>query len=64
MEKIFPPLREVRVTYSNGETIGTDMAAGLTDAEILDYFRIGRWFNIGHGEHDLMAAVEKVEILK
>lgn len=58
-------LRVVRVTYDNGDVIETSMAAELTDAEILDYFKIGRYFNIGFfsGDDDKMAKVTKVEIL-
>ena len=59
-------LRVVRVTYDNGEVIETSMAAGLTDKEILAYYRIGRYFNVGFlsGEDDKMAKVIKVEILR
>ena len=56
-------LRTVKVTYSNGESITTSMAAHLTDAEIKDYFRIGKTFNIGTGAKDLMAQVKSVKIL-
>lgn len=57
-------LRSVKVTYSNGDIITTDMAAHLTDKEIKDYFKIGKVFNIGSGEDDLLAKVKEVEILK
>jgi len=64
------PLREVAIYYKN---IGPkkerqfhciNMAAHLTDQEIKDYFKPGKWFNIGCGPYDLMAEVEKVEIIK
>ncbi len=57
-------LRSVRVTYSDGNTVLTSMAAGLTDKQIRDYFAIGRQFNIGNGPEDLLATVTAVEILK
>lgn len=56
-------LREVRVTYDNGDMIETSMASGLTDGEILAYFKVGTDFNIGRVE-DKMAKVTKVEILR
>ena len=59
--KEFKPLRSVDVTYSNGETISTSMAAGLTDEEIKEYFAVGRWFNIGVLE-DNMQRVTKIVI--
>jgi hypothetical protein len=41
------------------------MAAGLTDKEILNYFAVGRAFNIGGmGEHDNMQRIVKTEIIK
>ena len=56
-------MRTVRVTYSNDQIITTDMAEGTSDDEILDYFAIGRWFNLGNAG-DVMATVRRVEILK
>lgn len=56
-------LRVIKVTYSNGEVITTSMAAHLTDKEMLDYFAIGKTFNIGT-VHDRLAVVTKREILK
>lgn len=56
-------LREIRVTYDNGDVIETSMAAGLTDQEILDYFKVGTEFNIG-SVSDKMAKVTKAEILR
>ncbi|NTW18170.1 MAG: hypothetical protein HGA42_00550 [Nostocales cyanobacterium W4_Combined_metabat2_030] len=56
-------LRTVKVTYSNGESITTSMAAHLTDTEIKAYFRIGKTFNIGNGAKDLMVQVKSVKIL-
>lgn len=54
--------RNVTVTFKNGETINTNMSGHLTDDEILDYYRIGKMFNIGKGEYDNMQAVENVVI--
>jgi len=56
-------LRAIKVTYSNGDTISTNMAAHLTDKEMLDYFKVGRWFNLGRVS-DNMQQVTKAEILK
>lgn len=57
-------LREVAVTYSDGTTITTSMAAHLSDADIKNYFRIGQEFNIGSGGKDKMVKVKSVRILK
>ena len=57
-------LRKVRVKFDDGNVINTSMAARLTDEEILDYYAIGKEFNIGDGEHDKMASVVDVEILE
>jgi hypothetical protein len=56
-------LREVEVTYSDGTKIETSMAAHLSDADIKNYFRVGKEFNIGSGEKDKMAKVQSVKIL-
>jgi len=56
-------LREVKVTFAEGNTINTNMAKGITDDEIRDYYAIGKQFNVGAGENDNMQAVTKVEIL-
>ena len=60
----YAPLRSVRVTYDNGFVQNTSMASGLSDQDIRDYFKVGREFNIGSGEHDRIAKVKEVEILK
>ncbi len=60
---VYPPLRSVRVTYENGDVMATSMAAGLTDAEMLDYYKPGSVFNVGRGPDDNMQTVAKVEIL-
>lgn len=57
-------LRHVRVTFDDGNVIDTNMAAGLSDEEIKDYYAIGKEFNVGDGEHDKMARVSDVEILE
>jgi hypothetical protein len=55
-------LREVRVTYSDGRVINTSMAAGVTDAEIRAYYRIGSRVVIGMDEKEV--SISKVEILR
>ena len=62
--EFFAPLRVIKVYYSNGDTISTSMAAHLTNEQMTDYFKVGRVFNVGSGEHDIMAKVVKTEILK
>lgn len=63
-------LREVNVHYKNigpnkeRQVHSINMAAHLTNEEIHAYFQPGRLFNIGAGPLDLMAEVEKVEIIK
>lgn len=56
-------LRAIKVTYSNGDVIRTSMAAHLTDKEMLDYFKVGKWFNIG-SLSDNMQQVTNAKILK
>lgn len=56
-------MRTVKVTFSNDDSIITNMNPRLTDQEIKDYYKIGRSFNIGNGEHDNIHTVSKVEIL-
>lgn len=56
-------LRVIRVTYENGDVIITSMSPYLTDVEMLDYFKVGRYFNIGSVE-DNMQRVAEAEILK
>lgn len=56
-------MRAIKVTYSNGDVISTSMAAHLTDRDMLEYFSIGKWFNIG-SVTDNMQQVTNREILK
>ena len=56
-------LRSVKVTYADGNIIYTDMAARLTDNEILSYFAVGKVFNIGNVD-DSLQAVTECEIIK
>ena len=64
------PLREVAIYYKNigpkkeNQVHAVNMAAHLTDQEIHTYFEPGKMFNIGVAGFDLMAEVEKIEILK
>lgn len=59
-------LRTVKVTYSNGDSVTTDMAAGLSDEQIYDYFAVGKRFNLGNPATggDNVQAVTDVEILE
>lgn len=56
-------LRVIKVTYSNNDVVITSMAAHLTDKEMLDYFSIGKWFNIGSAS-DNMQQVTNAKIIK
>ena len=57
-------LRAVKVTFTNGDSLTTNMAAGLTNAEIKAYYKKGRVFNVGSGPNDRMTRVKSVRILK
>jgi hypothetical protein len=67
--KQIKPLREICVYYKKGGKNNgpfcqaVNMAAHLTDKEMLDYFAAGKVFNVGCGSFDLMAEVEKAEII-
>jgi hypothetical protein len=52
-------LRSIEVTYSNGDVIPTAMAHGLTDDQMLDYFAIGKSFNLGRVEDDMQTVVSR-----
>ena len=56
-------LRAIKVTYSDGSEIIASMASHLTDEEMLNYFEVGKWFNIGSNA-DNMQQVVKSEILR
>lgn len=57
-------LKAIEVTYECGEVITTSMASGLSDQQMLDYFKPGKVFNIGNGEHDRLSKVKSRKILK
>jgi len=56
-------MRAIKVTYSNGDTICTSMAKSLTDDEMLNYFSIGKWVNLG-SVGDNMQQVTNRQILR
>lgn len=56
-------LRAIKVTYSNGEVRGVNMASNLTDTEMLNHFAVGKEFNLGNVEDDVQTVVKR-EILK
>ena len=39
------------------------MAEHVTNKEILEYYKVGRIFNLGQGENDLLTRVKKCIIL-
>jgi hypothetical protein len=53
-------MRTIKVHFSNGYHLFTNING--TDSHILAYY-IGKQFNLGNGEHDLMAIATKVEFL-
>jgi len=56
-------LRSIRVVFSDGSELTTSMAAHLTDQEMLDYYRVGKQFNIGSGGKDKMVTVKSAHVL-
>ena len=62
--KLVEALREVEVIFSDGSKIETNMAAGLSDEDIKDYYKVGTSFNLGKGEKDKMVKVKSVKIIK
>ncbi len=56
------PLRSIKVTYSDGQTIHTSMAAHLDDDEMLSYYKVGKWFNLANGIEDNMQQIVSAEI--
>ena len=61
-------MRSVEITYSNGVTVRTAVASGLSDSQIYDYYRIGREFNLSSGAdgqpEDDIQTVTAVEIIR
>lgn len=55
-------MREVRVTYSDGNVIETNING--TNKEIKEYYKVGKIVNIGDGARDKLVKIRKVEILK
>ena len=54
-------MRSVKVFYSNGQMIPTNING--TDQQISDYFKVGKAFNLGDGKGgDCMATVKRIEI--
>lgn len=56
-------MREIRVTWSDGSVDHYSMAAGLTDDQMLAYYKVGKSFNVGNGPHDHFEKVTASEIL-
>jgi len=61
---VLKELREVEITWSNGNKTKTSMAQNLTDEDIKKYYAVGKKFNIGSGPNDRMVSVKNVKILK
>lgn len=56
-------LRTVKVYFTNGTSLTTNMAARLTNKEIRSYYRVGKVFNIGAGPNDRLTKVKRVKII-
>lgn len=52
---------KVKVHFDNGDHLFTRING--TAPEVKEYYRVGRQFNIGAGEHDKLAKVSLVEFL-
>ena len=56
-------MKYVKVTFDNGDHLTTNINGSL--AEITEYYKIGRTFNIGDGAGgDLLTIVSKLEFIK
>ena len=58
----FPPLTAYRITYQDGSTSETSMAAGVTLDQAREYF-IGKYFNLGVFPIEKMVQAVKVEAI-
>lgn len=56
-------MRYVKISYADGQIIGTSLNPNLSDAEIYEYFKIGKVFNIGNVVDNCQKVV-KCEIIK
>lgn len=57
-------MKTIKVTYSNGDVVLNDMAAHLTDEQMLAYYAVGRQFNLGAGDKDNMQTVIASEVVE
>ena len=62
--KTYPSLTAYRVTYRDGSTTSTNMAAGVTPEDAQAYY-VGKWFNFGDVDGpDVMKQAVKVEAIR
>ncbi len=55
--------RGVTVYYANGDYTHTSVAAGLTDKEIKEYFKVGSSIvNVGLGPKDRLTRIKRIVI--
>lgn len=61
----FRPRSVIEITWSNGLKTIEDLPANnwTSDKQILDYYRVGRIFNVGDGENDLELKIKNVKFL-
>jgi len=60
----YPPLRQIRVTWEKSGVDTYSMASGLTDQQMVDYYRPGKSFNVGNGPYDLYDTIKAAEIIR
>ena len=60
--KTYPPLTAYRITYADGSTSVTSMAAGITLEDAQNYF-IGHYFDVGAYPIENMQTAISVEAI-
>jgi hypothetical protein len=65
LQETWKPLRFVRIYFGNGDTLETNMASGVTNKEIREYYKRGTLFNVGPADQgDQLVPVTNIEILR
>ena len=59
-----PQNRVVKITLTDADYFTTEMSSHVTDAQILDYYKVGQKINMGKGEHDYFTTIQTVTILR
>lgn len=53
-------MNEYKIHFSNGDFLTTGFNGNLTEAK---KYYVGKFFNLGNGEHDKMIKVIKIEVI-